>query len=203
MYEATSLLLVKFGREYVYQDDVGGGGGQVVPRGRETLINSEIQILRSAEVVKGVVEAMGVDTLYPSLALEPTEGRPIESVAAARLLAEPAGARGPGRRRDPGEPAQRGPAGHRARREPAGGPVQGEAPRGLRRAAGDGLPRGAGCQVERRAQGGGGNAARVPGRSTRSSRSRTRTPCCCASAPSSRRRCARSRTRSWRRASAA
>jgi uncharacterized protein involved in exopolysaccharide biosynthesis len=87
MYEATSLLLVKFGREYVYQDDVGGGGGQVVPRGRETLINSEIQILRSAEVVKGVVEAMGVGTLYPSLVAEPIEGRPVESVAAARLLA--------------------------------------------------------------------------------------------------------------------
>jgi uncharacterized protein involved in exopolysaccharide biosynthesis len=68
VYEATSLLLVKFGREYVYQDESGGG---VMPRGRETLINSEIQILRSAEVVKGVVESMGVETLYPSLALAP------------------------------------------------------------------------------------------------------------------------------------
>jgi uncharacterized protein involved in exopolysaccharide biosynthesis len=87
MYEATSLLLIKFGREYVYQDDVGGGGGGIVPRGRETLINSEIQILRSAEVVKGVVETMGVETLYPQLALAPPEGQPIESIAAARFLA--------------------------------------------------------------------------------------------------------------------
>jgi len=88
MYEATSLLLIKFGREYIYQDDVGGGGGggAVVPRGRETLINSEIQILRSAEVVKGVIEAMGVETLYPQLALAPPEGRPVDSVAAARFL---------------------------------------------------------------------------------------------------------------------
>lgn len=87
MYEATSLLLIKFGREYVYQDDVGGGGGGIVPRGRETLINSEIQILRSAEVVKGVVETMGVETLYPQLALAPPPGQPIESIAAARFLA--------------------------------------------------------------------------------------------------------------------
>jgi uncharacterized protein involved in exopolysaccharide biosynthesis len=83
IYEATSLLLVKFGREYVYQDESGGG---VMPRGRETLINSEIQILRSAEVVKGVVEAMGVETLYPSLAMAPPDGNPVESVATARFL---------------------------------------------------------------------------------------------------------------------
>ena len=87
LYEATSLLLVKFGREYVYQDDVGSGGGQVMPRGRETLINSEIQILRSASVVQSVVEAMGVATLYPQLAENPPVGQPIESVAAARFLA--------------------------------------------------------------------------------------------------------------------
>ena len=86
VYEATSLLLIKFGREYVYQDDVGGGGGGIVPRGRETLINSEIQILRSAEVVKGVVETMGVETLYPQLALEPPPGQPVESIATARAV---------------------------------------------------------------------------------------------------------------------
>ena len=86
LYEATSLLLVKIGREYVYQADVGEGGGQIMPRGRETLINSEIQILRSAEVVKGVVEEMGVEALYPSLALDPPVGQPVESVAAARFL---------------------------------------------------------------------------------------------------------------------
>ncbi len=84
IYEATSLLLVKFGREYVYQDESTGGG--IMPRGRETLINSEIQILRSAEVVKGVIEAMGVETLYPALAMAPPEGNPVESVAAARFL---------------------------------------------------------------------------------------------------------------------
>jgi len=87
MYEATALLLVKLGREYVYQDDVGNAGSAVVPKTDESLINSEIQILRSAEVVKGVVEAIGVDTLYPSLAAAPPPGVPLESVAAARLLA--------------------------------------------------------------------------------------------------------------------
>ncbi len=87
LYESTSLLLIKFGREYVYQNEVGDGGAQAMPRNRETLINSEIQILRSAEVVKGVVEAMGVEALFPSLALDPPAGQPIESVATARFLA--------------------------------------------------------------------------------------------------------------------
>ena len=87
LYEATSLLLVKIGREYVYQAEVGEGTGQIMPRSRETLINSEIQILRSAEVVKAVVEEMGVETLYPSLALDAQPGQPIESIAAARFLA--------------------------------------------------------------------------------------------------------------------
>jgi len=86
LYEATSLLLVKIGREYVYQADIGEGGGSIMPRSRETLINSEIQILRSAEVVKAVVEEMGVEALYPSLAAEPPPGQPVESVAAARFL---------------------------------------------------------------------------------------------------------------------
>jgi uncharacterized protein involved in exopolysaccharide biosynthesis len=86
MYEATSLLLVKFGREYVYQDDVGVGGGQVVPRSRETLINSEIQILRSAAVIQSVVDEMGVATLYPALAEDPPADQPVESIAAGRFL---------------------------------------------------------------------------------------------------------------------
>ena len=87
LYEATSLLLVKIGREYVYQAEVGEGTGQIMPRSRETLINSEIQILRSAQVVKAVVEEIGVETLYPSLALDAQPGQPIESIAAARFLA--------------------------------------------------------------------------------------------------------------------
>src|SRR5688572_7165573 len=87
LYEATSLLLVKIGREYVYQAEVGEGTGSIMPRSRETLINSEIQILRSAEVVKAVVEEMGVEALYPSLAQDAQPGQPIESMAAARFLA--------------------------------------------------------------------------------------------------------------------
>jgi uncharacterized protein involved in exopolysaccharide biosynthesis len=86
LYEATALLLVKIGREYVYQAEVGEGTGQIMPRSRETLINSEIQILRSAEVVKAVVEEIGVEALYPSLALNAQPGQPIESMAAARFL---------------------------------------------------------------------------------------------------------------------
>jgi uncharacterized protein involved in exopolysaccharide biosynthesis len=47
-----------------------------MPRNRESLINSEIEILRSQEVIVRVISAMGVERLYPGLAESSTpEGR--------------------------------------------------------------------------------------------------------------------------------
>jgi uncharacterized protein involved in exopolysaccharide biosynthesis len=49
LFEATSLMLVKFGREQVYQSEVGAET-TLTSRDKETMINSELAILRSRPV---------------------------------------------------------------------------------------------------------------------------------------------------------
>jgi uncharacterized protein involved in exopolysaccharide biosynthesis len=85
MYEATSTLLVKLGRESVYRSDVGDQREMVVNRDRESVMNSELQILRSREVVEGVIETLGVDVLDPSLRESTAQDVPLEQVAVERF----------------------------------------------------------------------------------------------------------------------
>jgi uncharacterized protein involved in exopolysaccharide biosynthesis len=66
-FEATSLILVKFGRELVYQSEVGKEQ-TVTSRGKETMINSELAILHSRPVLEKVAHGVGLDGLYPDLA---------------------------------------------------------------------------------------------------------------------------------------
>lgn len=66
LYSSTAQMMVKVGRELVYQPEVGSNKA-VVARGTETVINSELAILRSQPVVEGVVERVGMATLYPDL----------------------------------------------------------------------------------------------------------------------------------------
>lgn len=71
LYESTTLLFVKFGREFVYRTEVGEE--QVfINRDQETVINSELQIMSSAAVVSEAVQSVGVEALYPDLV--PEEG---------------------------------------------------------------------------------------------------------------------------------
>jgi uncharacterized protein involved in exopolysaccharide biosynthesis len=65
-YEANARLLVKIGREYMSQPEVGEGQSLMM-LDQEGIINSEIQILNNRELIEKVVTAMGVDILYPSL----------------------------------------------------------------------------------------------------------------------------------------
>ena len=71
VYEANSSLLVKIGREYLSQPAVGDARGVMVGN-QEELINSEVQILESQELIEQVINTMGVDTLYPELASNPS-----------------------------------------------------------------------------------------------------------------------------------
>jgi len=73
-YEAQSSLLVKFGREYIYRPEVGeraSDRGALIPLNQEEVINSEIQILSSKDLIQKVIQAITVDVLYPSLAINP------------------------------------------------------------------------------------------------------------------------------------
>lgn len=67
LYEATSVLLVKFGREFVYRPEVGERDA-IFSRDRQAFINAELQILRSYDLISSVVSSVGVENLYPDLA---------------------------------------------------------------------------------------------------------------------------------------
>lgn len=66
LYESTALMLVKVGRELVYQADIGAEQS-FAERDKTAVINSELAILRSEPVLLGVVRSIGIDVLFPSL----------------------------------------------------------------------------------------------------------------------------------------
>jgi len=82
-YEAKSSLLVKFGREYVYRPEVGERSSNVglIPLNQEEVINSEIQILTSRDLVEKVINTLGIEKIYPDLLEKPPEGIPPLEVA--------------------------------------------------------------------------------------------------------------------------
>jgi len=67
LYESTSLLLVKFGRELIYQPEIGDGQA-MGQRDKQAVLNSELAILRSQPVMESVVRDIGLGALYPDLA---------------------------------------------------------------------------------------------------------------------------------------
>lgn len=73
-YEAKSSLLVKFGREYIYQPEVGERpvDMRLVPLNQEEVINSEIQILTSRDLIEKVISTLGIEKIYPELAKSPS-----------------------------------------------------------------------------------------------------------------------------------
>ena len=68
VYEVDSTLLLKFGREYVYRPEVGDRPSQsAFDRDLEPLMNAEIQILTSRNLVVNVIQKLGVKSLYPNI----------------------------------------------------------------------------------------------------------------------------------------
>jgi uncharacterized protein involved in exopolysaccharide biosynthesis len=66
-YETKASLMVKAGREYSYQSEVGGQGPPIYYTS-EQLVNSEIEILTSPDLIERVVTTLGVQQIYPWLA---------------------------------------------------------------------------------------------------------------------------------------
>jgi uncharacterized protein involved in exopolysaccharide biosynthesis len=90
-FESTALLLVKVGRELIYNPEVGEQKAVTPsPRDKQTVINSEISIMRSEPVIMGVVDSVGLATLYPDLGEELAEyaGTPEAESGAAALRAK-------------------------------------------------------------------------------------------------------------------
>ena len=77
-YESSSVLLVKFGREFASRAEVGSerSGFSVAP---ETIIRGEISILRSRDLLKMVIERIGPQVIYPDLDVTRRDVTPIEA----------------------------------------------------------------------------------------------------------------------------
>ena len=73
-YEAKSSLLIKFGREYIYRSEVGERGSDSrpsIPLNQEEVINSEIQILTSRDLIEKVITTLKVENIYPDFVEDP------------------------------------------------------------------------------------------------------------------------------------
>ncbi len=67
VYESKSSLLVKMGREYMSRPEVGDNK-PMMALNQQTVINSEIQILTSKELIEKVITTIKLENLYPALA---------------------------------------------------------------------------------------------------------------------------------------
>lgn len=74
VYEAESTLLIKFGREYASSPEVLNTNSPVVSVSLEEAVNSEINIMRSRDLIQKVVTTLGIRQLYPQLAHNPPSG---------------------------------------------------------------------------------------------------------------------------------
>jgi len=82
-YEARSSLTVKTGREYVTPRDSGDAGALMLIQ-LEEVVNSEVRILSSRELIEKVLATMKVETVYPELAAPPlSTTTPLQAAALA------------------------------------------------------------------------------------------------------------------------
>jgi uncharacterized protein involved in exopolysaccharide biosynthesis len=80
MYETRARILVKYTSEYVYRPQVGEARLPIA-LAPEEILNSEAEILTSDELVREVIEELGVATLYPG-----TFGRPPSIEQASKIF---------------------------------------------------------------------------------------------------------------------
>jgi uncharacterized protein involved in exopolysaccharide biosynthesis len=67
-YEATTQLLVKTGPEFETQSDTNAPVASAPSTTKLEIVNSEIQILTSRDLIAAVIEKIGADKLYPGAA---------------------------------------------------------------------------------------------------------------------------------------
>ncbi len=65
IYEASSSLLIKSGREYQARDDSGQATQAAPSSTKLEAINSEIEIMTNRAAVEAVINKVGLDTIYP------------------------------------------------------------------------------------------------------------------------------------------
>jgi uncharacterized protein involved in exopolysaccharide biosynthesis len=82
LYEAKSIILIKYGREYLPRPEDSGTASMLTP---QTVINGEISILTSLDLFSRLVNKMGAVNIYPELSNMPERDLTIEN-AAIRML---------------------------------------------------------------------------------------------------------------------
>lgn len=83
-YEAESRILIRYGREYTYRPVDPLLKGEVQPLvsfNREEILNTEIQIFTSAELIRKVISTMGIKTIFPDMNMDSED--PEEAMARA------------------------------------------------------------------------------------------------------------------------
>jgi uncharacterized protein involved in exopolysaccharide biosynthesis len=80
LYETRARILVKYTSEYVYRPQVGEARLPIA-LAPEEILNSEVSILTSDELIREVIEELGVTTLYPG-----SFGRPPSIEEAAKTF---------------------------------------------------------------------------------------------------------------------
>ena len=71
-YEATSTLMVKMGREHIYRSEVGSVN-PAVSFDQERIIESELQIISSQNLMEHVLQKIGLETIYPEIVASPPD----------------------------------------------------------------------------------------------------------------------------------
>ena len=66
-YTAQSSILVRLGQEYVYEPELGDAARGAIST-TDQIVQSEIQILQSAELHRRVIEGLGITGVFPDLA---------------------------------------------------------------------------------------------------------------------------------------
>src|SRR5262245_16844799 len=90
IYESDSMLLVKFGREYMYRPELGERDSVTMGLNKDrqlAQINTEMAILESRELATDVLGQIGVEKLYPDIKPDPAAGPGVPPVAVERLIA--------------------------------------------------------------------------------------------------------------------
>jgi uncharacterized protein involved in exopolysaccharide biosynthesis len=79
VYEASSKVLVKFGRENVFTPTSPAAGGNqpiLFDSSREERLNSEIEIFKGRNLIETALTRLGVTTIYPTIDQKPLIPRP-------------------------------------------------------------------------------------------------------------------------------
>jgi uncharacterized protein involved in exopolysaccharide biosynthesis len=82
LYESRATLILKFGRENIFRPEIGEVD-QIVQSNSGSAVESERKIIESRDLVRRVVEIMGVENLYPEIVDSSEKVRPRHIEAAA------------------------------------------------------------------------------------------------------------------------